>query len=438
MPPLSEILTLFTKSLPFLVTLLLRSTLTRLLTLHHRLTYTPTASSKTILVIGGSFAGLQTVRRLSQILPSGYNILWIEKNSQLHYCFAFPRFSVAAGLGLEAGAFIPYSGVEGAAVRGILRRVKGRVSEIQNGRVKMEDGEIIDIDWEYLVIATGSSSGLPVRLSATEKEEGCVELRGVQERIKDSDKIAVVGGGAVGVELASDIKDFYPGKEVTLIHSRGEILSRFGGRLRGYALSALEQLGVKVVFNERPAVPGDESLVRNAVLKFKNGREEGFDLVINCTGQTPNSSLLSTLYPSAISKSTSQILVHPTLQVITPDHPSPSDTLNETPIFALGDVAAHPGPLMARAGFMQAEIVVSNILSLIKGRPAKAVYKPNWFMEGAIKLTLGRTHNVVYAQDEDGVDVLLPSRKGTLDLDVGRAWRQFGVDIKRANEDLKG
>ncbi|KAL4874584.1 hypothetical protein BJY04DRAFT_203576 [Aspergillus karnatakaensis] len=436
MPPISDILLLLRKSLPFFLRILLRGTFNRLLTVHHNLTYNTTSSPKTVLVIGGSFAGLQTVRRLTQTLPSGYRVLWIEKNSHLNYCFAFPRFSVVSGL--EGKAFIPYTGVEEGAVQGILERVQGKVVAVEKGRVKLEaegqNGWWMDVDWTYLVIATGSSSSLPVRLAATEREGGCEELRGVQDVIKHSARIAVVGAGAVGVELASDVKEFFPEKDVTLFHSRGEVLSRFGPRLRKYALGALEGLGVKVLLNERPDIPGHGSMARDAVLELKDGRKEKYDLVINCTGQTPNSSLISSMCPGSISKSTSQILVHPTLQIITPDQPSSSVAANETPIFALGDVAAHPGPLMARAGFMQAEIVVSNILSMIKGNPAKAEYKPDWFIEGAIKLTLGKTHNVVYSRDEGehGAEVLLPSQKGTLDLDVGRAWREFGVDIQMA------
>jgi NADH dehydrogenase FAD-containing subunit len=50
----------------------------------------------------------------------------------------------------------------------------------------------------------------------------------VQETIRQSQSVAVVGGGAVGVQLSSDIKDFYPDKDVTLIHSRERLLSHFG------------------------------------------------------------------------------------------------------------------------------------------------------------------------------------------------------------------
>jgi hypothetical protein len=147
-------------------------------------------------------------------------------------------------------------------------------------------------------------------------------------------------------------------------------------------------------------------------------------------------------YPQSICKKTSRILVSPTLQILTADastisnpdaalhqNHNPSATKLSDRIFALGDVAAHPGPLMARAGFMQAEIVVQNITSLIRGQPAKRIYKPNWFIEGAIKLTLGKLHNVVYsrAASEGGSEVMIVSRKGKEDLDIGMVWKQYGV-----------
>ena len=46
---------------------------------------------------------------------------------------------------------------------------------------------------------------------------------------------------------------------------------------------------------------------------------------------------------------------------------------------------------MARAAFFQSEIVLQNILALIKGKNvALEKYVPNFPMEGSIKLTLGK------------------------------------------------
>jgi hypothetical protein len=45
---------------------------------------------------------------------------------------------------------------------------------------------------------------------------------------------------------------------------------------------------------------------------------------------------------------------------------------------------------MARAGFLQADIVQRNIVALIRGQNASAVYTPQVDFEGSIKLTLGK------------------------------------------------
>lgn len=44
---------------------------------------------------------------------------------------------------------------------------------------------------------------------------------------------------------------------------------------------------------------------------------------------------------------------------------------------------------MARAALFQSEIVVQNILNLLKNRPVEHEYVPKMEIEGSIKLTLG-------------------------------------------------
>ncbi|KAI0911292.1 hypothetical protein F4823DRAFT_561128 [Ustulina deusta] len=67
---------------------------------------------------------------------------------------------------------------------------------------------------------------------------------------------------------------------------------------------------------------------------------------------------------------------------------------------AFGDVAGHIGPRMAKAGWMQAELVLENILAVINA--LSLTYTPNVFLDGAIKRTLDKTYSVVYANDADG------------------------------------
>jgi NAD(P)H-nitrite reductase large subunit len=275
--PLDKV-TVLIKALGFFIPHLGRVAIRRVAAYGHSWTWRNTPNAKNVVVLGGSFAGIELVNRLAETLPTGYKAVWIEKNSHLNYSFNFPRFSVLTGH--EQTAFIPYDGIAKGAPKGIFSRVQDTAVGLTENQVLLASGD--KIDYAYLAIATGSSQPLPVQVVSTERSDACHELQGVQQSIKASKKIAIVGGGAVGVELASDIKDFYPDKEVTLIHSRDQLLSHFGKRLQEYTLTVLrDELKVRVLLNERPKMPTAGSFARSASLTFSNKREEQFDLIVS-------------------------------------------------------------------------------------------------------------------------------------------------------------
>ena len=172
---------------------------------HHSYKLLPASECKNVVVLGGSFAGIQLAKRLCNTLPTGYRVVLIEKNSHLNYLFTFPRFSVVKGY--EEWAFIPYTGVATGAPQGIFTHVQGEAIEITGEEIVLKSGE--KVSFAYLAIATGTSSGLPNKVASTEREGGMKELSDLQDKIHGAKRIAVVGGGAVGVELASDIKDVF-------------------------------------------------------------------------------------------------------------------------------------------------------------------------------------------------------------------------------------
>ncbi|EAT90306.2 hypothetical protein SNOG_02094 [Parastagonospora nodorum SN15] len=336
---LSDILNLVYLLLRDLPSFALSALTHKLAAIVHRYTYKslPPSQSKNVVVVGGSFTGYFTAKHLAETLPTGYRVVLIEKNSHFNYVFAFPRFSVVGGY--EKFAFIPYEGLAKGAPKGIFEFVQGKVDNVDARVVRLEGGK--ELEYEYLVIATGTSSALPSKVAATESLDAQGELRGLQSTIEKAARIAVVGRGAVGIELASDIKDFYPEKSVVLLHSRDRLLPGFGERLHEYVTKRLIDMGVEIWLNERP-----EIMEGSHTLKLKQGKEEIFDLII-----------VDERFPN---------------------------------IFAAGDVAASGGPKMARAGYMQTLVVADNILSLIKGKSNMKVYKPMRWLEGSIKLTLGK------------------------------------------------
>ncbi|KAI3390550.1 hypothetical protein diail_9211 [Diaporthe ilicicola] len=372
-------------SFPYLVSLGFKRLAQRIGAFLHGLTYKPGPSPKNVVVVGGSFAGILLAQRLCESLPSGHRVILVEKNSHFHFPFVFPRYSVVSGH--EAKAFIPYneilySGRKGVP-KGIFERQCGTVVEVTSDSVKLAAGE--EIPFEFLAIATGTSSPWPSKLQSADKLGACEELRDIQEQIREAGSIAVVGGGAVGIELVTDIKGWYPEKEVTLVHSRDKLLHAYGLRLHERTMQEMKKLGIKVKLGQRPQVvpEGDEKTGKNATLVFPSGEVAKFSLVIPCTGQTPITGFMTNTFSECISKETGRILVTPALQI-----QSPEEIVDN--IFALGDVAESGGPKMARAAQAQSLIVASNIVSLIQSAKAPSSYQPVMALEGAIKLTLGK------------------------------------------------
>ncbi|KAH7183587.1 uncharacterized protein B0J16DRAFT_290217 [Fusarium flagelliforme] len=355
----------------------------------HRHIYRLTSVPHNVIVVGGSFAGALLAQRLTHTLPSSYRVILIEKHSHFNHAFGFPRNAVFSGR--EHHAFISYENLAKGAPDGIFQQVRDEVTDVTESHVNTAGGA--SLPYDYLIIATGAAQPPPGRLFARTKEDGIEELKGFQQRIGKADRVAVIGGGAVGVELVTEIREKYPEKKVTLIHSRQHLLPRFGPRLHDHVLKTLEKHDIEVLLGERPAYPSDAGQhVQETNLPLASGEIRTWDLVIPCTGLRPRSELLAEYSPKSIATN-GEILVGPTLQV---KH-LPSSRKN---IFALGDVAQSGGPKQARAGLMQAEIVITNLLQLMKGGSAKKKYVPHFF-ENTLNLTLGKEYAVMWMQKGD-------------------------------------
>lgn len=412
-----------TKTLGFFLPFLVQFPGRKIRAILHDRSYYAVPDPKNVVILGGSYAGVELAQQLCHRVPTGYKVILVEKNSHFNHVFNFPRYSVMTGE--EDKAFLSYKGISKGFPEGIFEMIKDSVVEIHDDHVLLASGRTLD--FVYLAIATGASQPVPSKMPSTEREAACSEMRNVQSSISESHKIAVIGGGAVGVELASDIKDFYPDKDVTIVHSHDRLMSKFGPKLSDHVQRRFEdELKIRVLVNERPKAPEAQARPGPASLTFLSGSTEQFDLVIPCTGQVPNSSALSYSHPDAISPSTGYILVRPTLQLLVSKINSHADH-----IFALGDVADHGGAHMARATWAQAHVVADNMMALIEGKQKVRAYEPYLFFEGAIKLTLGKTYAVMYQMDGKGDDVLLKLGAQRLDLGVDRTWSRYGVNYEK-------
>jgi glutathione reductase (NADPH) len=159
------------------------------------------------------------------------------------------------------------------------------------GRAKLLPGSDpireVDVDAErlrarHVLLATGGSPRVPnisgAQLGIT--SNGFFELESQPKRV------AIVGAGYIGVELASILRLL--GSEVTLF-SRGPMpLARFDSMIQEEVLGHLRAAGVDFLPGAEP-----ERVLRaeNGSLKVAHGggQSEGFDTLLWATGRSPNS-----------------------------------------------------------------------------------------------------------------------------------------------------
>ncbi|KAI1320244.1 FAD/NAD(P)-binding domain-containing protein [Xylariaceae sp. FL0255] len=395
-----------------------------------------TSTLRNVIVVGGSYVGLATSQGLANILPATHRVLLIEPHSHFNHLFAFPRFAILPTF--EHKAFIPYSGTFNPGPNPTQHNVvRARVSGLHPDRV------ILDRDWQgsreipydYLVVATGTKLRAPGTMLHDDKPQSVKYLQDYQEGIRKARSVCIIGGGAVGVQMATDLKEIYPEKDVTLVHSREQLMPLYHKQLDEIIKARCEELGIKLVLGSRVNIPEDDFQDSNLMGKpinvsLQNGSSLQADFVIPATGQTPNTEFLSTLPGSSdgslINPANHFIRVKPTLQFQDVKYPH---------LFAVGDVADSGAHKAARPGAAQAQVVANNILSMVEG------HEPTQNIEvtpPAIHLTLGLSKNLIIRNPDtskgDTEPYVVFRDDGTRDMNINGIWPRRGVTVKSEEE----
>jgi NADH dehydrogenase FAD-containing subunit len=175
----------------------------------------------------------------------------------------------------------------------------------------------------------------------------------------------LIGAGAVGIELAGEIKSTWPDKHVILFDAADDVLGpSFRADLRAELRAQLAEIGVEVVLGEGlrglPPVPVTE-LVPFTVTT-ESDREISADMWFKCFGVSPVSDYLDDDLASARGAD-GFVAVTPTLQLA--GHPN---------VFAIGDMSTADAKMAGRAG-RQAHLVAENIRKLISGATDLSPYE---------------------------------------------------------------
>lgn len=205
--------------------------------------------------------------------------------------------------------------------------------------------------YDYLVIASGSSYNAPIKEGNVVLATRAEHLREYHKKLEGAGSILIIGGGLVGVELAAEIIEHYPKKQVTIAHAGNKLVERNNEKTIAYATNFLTSRGVKIRYNERVLSKAPEGFMTQL------GNVITADLAFMCTGIVPNYEFMRPHLPEKLDER-NLIKVNEALQVEGMPH-----------VFAAGDINNRPVEKTAQNSERQAQTVAANIIALEAGKP---------------------------------------------------------------------
>ena len=349
---------------------------------------------KTIVIVGGGFAGTTLARELDSKLPEGYELVLISEESHATFSPMLPEV-------LGASIF-PEQVV--APIRQMLRRTRfimGRVEGADLGRKSLTVdslGGLLTVVYEHLVLAFGNRArldlvpgleehALPLKTVGDAMHVRNVVLRRLARIELEADPrvrrrlghFVIVGGGFSGVETAGElveclasIRRYYPrvGSDelkVTLLHDQSRLLAELSEGLARAAHHSLAARGVDVRLGARAVCMNAQAIA------LESGESIEAATVICTIGTRPNPLTERMLLPMERGR----IAVNPDLSV-----------KQVADLWAVGDCAlvtnAHDGrlaPTTAQFAVREGRCLAANLLARIDGSPTRAFsYRPRGSM----------------------------------------------------------
>ncbi|KAG9538412.1 FAD/NAD(P)-binding domain-containing protein, partial [Aureobasidium melanogenum] len=193
--------------------------------------------------------------------------------------------------------------------------------------------------YDYLLVASGLRRPSPVVPQALNRDQFIAEAKAHTKAIRDAKEgVAVIGGGAVGIEMASEIKAVEPWQQVTLVHSRDKLLSAepLPDGFKERSLEVLREAGVNVILGQRvidtTAVQTDDGS-KSWRLTLSGGQQIAAGHVITAISRsTPTSTYL----PSTVLDKDDYVKIDASLRFN-------GNVPNADSHFAAGDIASWSG-----------------------------------------------------------------------------------------------
>lgn len=274
--------------------------------------------------------------------------------------------------------FSVFNELQNPAIKMVRGHIEKLDCEAKTARyTKFGSGETAQQEYDHVVMATGLSRKWPIVPDSHDKEGYVKDALKHIETIEASERVVVIGGGmltppfqaqclyfhtnsltptgAVGIEIAAEIKVSNPAVTVTLIHSHDKLLSNepLPDEFKAKTLTTLHEEGVEVILSQRAQIHDNHNPTKR--VELANGTILEAGIVINATTKsTPNTSSL----PSTVLNEAGYVK-------ITPQMTFPTSTANSASHIALGDIVAWSGIRRAGGAMFMGQVAASNVFSNI-------------------------------------------------------------------------
>jgi 3-phenylpropionate/trans-cinnamate dioxygenase ferredoxin reductase component len=159
--------------------------------------------------------------------------------------------------------------------------------DVELRQIELRSGQ--SLKYDELLLATGSR---PRKLSWDADSVSrlhylrtAADAEAIAQLLKASRRVAIVGGGVIGFEVAASAKSL--GCEVTVIEAAPQVMARMmPSEMAVYLVDYHKQRGVRVLTSARPSAVDGHGTTPSAVL-LEDGRSVEADLVVVGIGITP-------------------------------------------------------------------------------------------------------------------------------------------------------
>ncbi len=226
-----------------------------------------------IIIVGGGYAGSNIAHALDKIAK----VTLIEPREAFVHNVAAMRALVSPEL-LDQ-IIIPYDWL---LTNGEI--IRARASRIEEGRVTLEDGRIIDGD--IVIAATGSTYAQPFKPTSPSMTDFRAQQQATHTALQAAKTVAIIGAGPVGVELAAEIASRHPMKKVTLYAGSDTVVPGVSNKLSSALHKQILEMGIDLRLGVMTSDLEHTDKPYSGTF-MANGKSVAADLVVPVFGAVP-------------------------------------------------------------------------------------------------------------------------------------------------------